>query len=149
MEVILKKDIQNLGYANDLVEVKPGYARNYMNKKGMAVFASPGNKKSREETIRQKAFKEEKLRNDAQTKADAIEGTKVTIGAKAGTSGKIFGSVNAMQIAEAIKDQLGFDIERKKIILDGDSVKNVGEYKAKLKLHKEVEVEINFEVYAE
>lgn len=149
MEVILKKDIQNLGYANDLVEVKPGYARNYLIPKGMAVFASPGNKKSREETIRQKAFKEEKLRNDAQTKADAIEGTKVTIGAKAGTSGKIFGSVNAVQIAEALKNQHNYEVDRKMVVVDGDSIKELGEYEAKIKFYKDIQATVQFEVVAE
>lgn len=149
MEIILKKDMSNLGYENDIVEVKNGYARNYLLPNGLAIIATPSAKKVREETLKQKAHKEEKVRKDAEELAKALEEKKVRIAAKAGSTGKIFGSVNAMQIAEAIKDQLGFDIERKKIILDGDSVKNVGEYKAKLKLHKEVEVEINFEVYAE
>ena len=115
----------------------------------MAVFASPGNKKSREETIRQKAFKEEKLRNDAQTKADAIEGTKVTIGAKAGTSGKIFGSVNAVQIAEALKNQHNYEVDRKMVVVDGDSIKELGEYEAKIKFYKDIQATVQFEVVAE
>ncbi len=149
MEVILKKDIQNLGYANDLVDVKPGYARNYLIPKGMAIFATPGSKKSLEETIRQKAYKEEKLRNDAQTKADAIEGTKVTIGAKAGTSGKIFGSVNAVQIAEALKNQHNYEVDRKMVVVDGDSIKELGEYEAKIKFYKDIQATVQFEVVAE
>ncbi len=149
MEVILKKDMPNLGYENDIVEVKNGYARNYLIPNKIAIVATPSAKKVREETLKQKAHKEEKIRKDAEELAKALDDKKVRIAAKAGTTGKIFGSVNPMQIAEAIKEQLGYDIDRKKIMLDGDSVKNIGEYKAKLKLHKEVEVEMEFEVYAE
>lgn len=149
MEVILKKDIQNLGYANDLVTVKPGYARNYLIPKGMATFATPGGKKAREEIIKQKAFKEEKLRTEAQTNADAIDGTKVTIGAKAGTSGKIFGSVNAVQIADALKEQHNYDVDRKAIIVDGSAIKELGEYEARVKFYKDIEATIQLEVVAE
>lgn len=149
MEVILKKDMPNLGYENDIVSVKNGYARNYLLPNGIAIVATPSAKKVREETLKQKAHKEEKIRKDAEELAKALEDRKVKIAAKAGTTGKIFGSVNAMQIAEAIKEQLGYDIDRKKITVDGDAVKNLGEYKAKLKLHKEVEVEVDFEVFAE
>ncbi|MCF8217798.1 MAG: 50S ribosomal protein L9 [Bacteroidales bacterium] len=149
MEVILKKDMSNLGYENDIVKVKNGYARNYLLPKGLAVVATESAKKVQQETLRQKAHKEEKLIKDAEDLAKALEEKKVKIGAKAGSTGKIFGSVNAMQIADAIKEQLGYEVDRKKISIDGDAVKNVGEYTAKLKLHKEVTVEINFEVYAE
>lgn len=110
MEVILKKDIPNLGYANDLVTVKPGYARNYLIPKRMAEFATKGNKKSREEIMNQKAYKEEKIRKEAETKAEALQGVKLRIGAKAGTSGKIFGSVNAVQIANALQEQYSYEI---------------------------------------
>lgn len=149
MEVILKKDIPNLGYANDLVTVKPGYARNYLIPKGMAAFATEGNKKSREETLRQRAYKEEKLRKEAETLAEALDGVKLKIGAKAGTSGKIFGSVNAVQIANALKEQYDYDIDRKKIQLDVDSIKELGTYEAKVKLYKDVEAKIQFEVVGE
>ncbi|MEA3505800.1 MAG: 50S ribosomal protein L9 [Bacteroidota bacterium] len=149
MEIILKKDIANLGYANDLVEVKSGYGRNFLIPKGLAIFASPGNKKVREEIIRQKAFKEERLRKEADVTAKALEGVKVTIGAKAGTSGKIFGSVNAMQIAEALKVQNDYEVDRKKIVVDTKGINELGTYKAKIKLFKEIEAEIEFEVVAE
>ncbi|MFO8088170.1 MAG: 50S ribosomal protein L9 [Bacteroidales bacterium] len=149
MEVILKKDMSNLGYENDIVKVKNGYARNYLIPNGLAIMATESARKVLAETKRQKAHKEEKVRKDAEELAKALEGKQLRIAAKAGTSGKIFGSVNAMQIADAIKEQLGFDIDRKKIIVDGDSVKKIGEYKAKLKLHKEVEIEMDFEVFAE
>lgn len=149
MEVILKKDMSNLGYENDIVKVKNGYARNYLLPKGLAIVATESAKKVQQETLRQKAHKEEKLRKDAEDLAKALQEKKVKIGAKAGSTGKIFGSVNTMQIADAIKDQLGYEVDRKKISIDGDAVKNVGEYTAKLKLHKEVTVDINFEVYGE
>jgi len=149
MEIILKKDVAKLGYANDLVNVKSGYGRNYLIPKGYAIFASEGNKKAREEIIRQKAFKEEKLRKEAETIAKALEGVKVTIGAKAGTSGKIFGSVNAMQIADALKEQNNYDIDRKKIVVDTKGINALGSYKATIKLFKDIVAEIEFEVVGE
>jgi len=149
MEVILNKDIPNLGYTNDLVTVKPGYARNYLIPKGMASFATESNKKAREEILRQKSYKEEKLRKEAETMAEALDGVKLKIGAKAGTSGKIFGSVNAVQIANALKEQYDYDIDRKKIEVDGDSIKELGEYEATVKLYKDIEAKITFEVVGE
>ena len=149
MEVILKQDIPNVGYTNDLVTVKTGYARNYLIPKGMAILATESNKKIRNEVLKQKSFKEEKIKKEAETLAKAIENITVKIGAKAGTSGKIFGSVNTIQIANAIKEQFKFDIDRKKIIVDGESIKELGTYTAKINLHKEIQVEINFEVFAE
>ena len=149
MEVILNKDIPNLGYTNDLVMVKPGYARNYLIPKGMASFATESNKKAREEILRQKSYKEEKLRKEAETMAEALDGVKLKIGAKAGTSGKIFGSVNAVQIANALKEQYDYDIDRKKIEVDGDSIKELGEYQATVKLYKDIEAKITFEVVGE
>jgi large subunit ribosomal protein L9 len=149
MEIILKQDIAGLGFTNDLVTVKNGYARNYLIPKGMAIMASESSKKIREEDLKQKSFKEEKNRKDAEEFAKALEGLTVKIGAKAGTSGKIFGSVNALQIADAIKEQHNLDVDRKKIALKGDSVKEVGTYKAQILLHKEVIVELEFEVVAE
>lgn len=149
MEIILKKDIADLGFTNDLITVKSGYARNYLIPKGMAILATESSKKVREEDIKQKTFKEEKIRKEAEDFAKALENITVKIGAKAGTSGKIFGSVNALQIADAIKEQHKLEVDRKKLFIDGDSVKEVGTYKAKIVLHKEVSVEINFEVVAE
>lgn len=149
MEIILKQDIAGLGFTNDLVNVKNGYARNYLIPKGMAIAALESNKKVREEDLKQKAFKEEKNRKDAEEFAKALSDLTVKIGAKAGTSGKIFGSVNALQIAEAIKEQHKLEVDRKKIALKGDTVKEIGSYKAKIHLHKDVTVEINFEVIAE
>jgi len=149
MEVILKQDIQNLGYANDVVSVKAGYARNYLIPKGLAITANETNKKVLEENMRQKAFKEDKIRKEAETLAKALEGITVKIGAKAAETGKIFGSVNNIQIAEAIMEQFKYDIDRKKIVLDGDSIKELGTYSAEIRLHKEVKVNISFEVFSE
>jgi len=149
MEIILKQDVPGVGYANELVTVKNGYARNYLIPKGMAVLATPAQKKMQEEIVKQKASKEEKLRKEADALAKALENITVKIGAKAASTGKIFGSVNAIQIADAIKEQFNYDIDRKKIFVDGDSIKEVGVYKAKVQLFKEIAVEINFDVFAE
>jgi len=149
MEVILKQDIPNLGYANEKVNVKPGYARNYLIPKGLALLATPANRKILAENLKQKSFKEEKVRNEAEELAKALKNITVRIGAKAAESGRIFGSVNAIQIAQALKDQYKFDIDRKKIHVDQEHIKEVGSYKAKIQLHKEIQVEIGFEVVAE
>lgn len=149
MDIILKQDIPNLGYKDEIVSVKMGYARNYLIPQGLAVAANETNRKIQAENKRQRAFKEEKILKEAETRAKALEGVSLKIGAKAGTSGKIFGSVNAIQIAQALKDQHNFDIERKMIEVDGESIKELGNYKAKVKLHKDVAVEIDFEVVEE
>ena len=149
MEVILKKDIQGVGHANDLIEVKNGYGRNWLIPKGLAVLATTSNKKVLAENTKQKAFKEEKIKKEAETLAKAIENITVKIGAKAATTGKIFGSVNALQIADAIKKQFNYEVDRKKIFVDGDSIKEIGTYKATVKFHKDISVNINFEVFAE
>lgn len=149
MEIILKQDIPNLGYTNDIIEVRNGYARNYLLPKGMAVLATPSNRKMAEETIRQKAFKAEKIKLEASSLAEKLQNITVKIGAKAAPTGKIYGSVNAIQIAEAIKDQFGYDIDRKKIHVDGESIKDLGTYTAHIILHKESHVDITFEVFAE
>ncbi len=149
MEVILKKDVANVGHANDVVNVKRGYARNYLIPQGFAILATPANKKVLSETVRQRAFKEEKLKKEAEALAKAIENITVKIGAKAASTGRIFGSVNALQIADAIKEQFNYEIDRKKIIVDGESIKDLGTYKATLHLYKNIQVTINFEVFAE
>lgn len=149
MEVILKRDIPSLGYATDIVKVRDGYARNYLIPQGIAILATEANRKMNAETLKQKAFKEDKIRNEAEAMVKLLENITVKIGAKVASTGKIFGSVNALQIAEALKTQFNYDVDRKKIHVDGDSVKEVGEYKAKVMLHKGVSVMVNFEVFAE
>jgi len=149
MEVILTQDVPNLGYTNEKVNVKPGYGRNFLIPKGMAILATPTNKKILAENLKQKAFKADKILNEAEDLATGLKDITVKIGAKAAESGKIFGSVNAIQIAQAIKDQFNFDIDRKKIHVDGEHIKELGNYKARIILHKDVQLEINFEVFAE
>jgi large subunit ribosomal protein L9 len=149
MEVILKQDIQNLGYKDDIVKVKNGYGRNYLIPKGLAILATETSKKVLAENKRQKAFKEEKIKNEAEALGSALEKVELKIGAKSGTSGKIFGSVNNVQISQALKDQFNYDIDRKLIHVDGESIKELGTYKAHIQLHKEVKVEIEFEVVPE
>ncbi|MBU2652324.1 MAG: 50S ribosomal protein L9 [Bacteroidetes bacterium] len=148
MEVILKQDIPTLGYKDDVVKVKDGYARNFLIPKGLAILATESSRKVVAEVKRQKAFKDEKIRKEAEIMAEALKKVKLTIGAKAGTSGKIFGSVNNVQIADALKEK-NYDIDRKRILVDGESIKEIGSYKAKINLHKEISVEIEFEVIAE
>jgi large subunit ribosomal protein L9 len=149
MEVILIQDVPNLGYANDKVNVKPGYARNFLIPKSLAILATETNKKVLAENLKQKAHKASKILNESQSLAEQLKDITVKIGAKAAESGKIFGSVNAIQIAAALKDQFKIDIDRKKIHVDGEHIKELGTYKAKINLHKEVQVEIGFEVFAE
>ncbi len=149
MEVILREDIPGLGYKNDLITVKNGYARNYLIPKGMAILATESSKKVLAEDKKQKAHKEEKILKEAEELGKALGALQIKIAAKAGTSGKIFGSVNDIQIANAIKEQHNFDIDRKDISVDGESIKELGEYIAKIRLHKDVTVDMKFEVYSE
>jgi len=148
MEIILKQDMPGLGHKNDIVTVKKGYARNYLIPKGYALLATERAKKMHAENVKQRAHKEEKIKNEAQAIADKLEGLTLTIGAKTSSTGKIFGSVNTIQIAEGLQKE-GFEIDRKNISLSEDAIKNVGKYKADIKLHKEVNVEIEFEIVAE
>lgn len=149
MEIILIQDVPNLGFKDDIVTVKDGYGANYLIPKGFAILALPSEKKKLAETLKQRAYKEEKVKKEAEKLAEKLRGIEVKIGAKAGTSGKIFGSVNALQIAEAIKEQFDIEIDRKRIMVDGNSVKELGVYHAKVNLHKEVRFDIKFEVVAE
>ncbi|WP_439183459.1 50S ribosomal protein L9 [Carboxylicivirga taeanensis] len=147
MEIILREDIQNLGHKNDIVTVKNGYGRNYLIPQGLAVLATPSAKKVHAENLRQRAHKEEKIKNEALEVAKTLEGKSFTIGAKASSTGKIFGSVNTIQIAEALTKE-GFNVERKNISMK-DEAKELGTYNATVKLHREVKVDISIEVVAE
>lgn len=149
MEVILKQDVLNLGYANEKVNVKPGYARNYLIPQGMAILATDSNKKMLTETLKQKAHKEAKIKKSAEELSEGLKNLIIRIGAKAAESGKIFGSVNAIQVAQALKEQFDFDVDRKKIHVDHEHIKELGTYKARVHLHKDVQVEIVLEVFAE
>lgn len=147
MEIILKEDVVNLGYKNDIVTVKSGYGRNYLIPIGKAIIASPSAKKMLAEDLKQRAHKLEKIRKDAEAAAAKLEGVSLTIATKVSATGTIFGSVGNIQVAEALA-KLGHEVERKSIVIK-DNVKEVGSYKAVVRLHKEVSVEIPFEVVAE
>lgn len=147
MEIILLEDINNLGYKDDIVKVKDGYGRNYLIPTKKAVIASPSAKKMLAENLKQRAHKLEKIKVEAQELAEKLQGVSLTIGAKTSSTGKIFGSVNNIQIAEAL-EKAGYNVDRKVIVIK-EAVKEVGQYKAVLKLHKEVSVEIPFEVVSE
>jgi len=148
MEIILKQDITNLGYKDDVVTVKDGYARNYLIPQGMASNATASVKKQHTEILKQRAHKEEKIRSEAKLSADKLKDISLTIGAKTSSKGKIFGSVNTIQISEALKEK-GFIIDRKNITIKEELIKEVGKYTATVRLHKEVKVEIPFEIVAE
>lgn len=147
MKVILKEDITNLGYKDDVVEVKDGYGRNYLIPQGKAVIATPSALKVLEENQRQRAHKLAELKAAAEAQAEALKDVKLTIGAKTSSTGTIFGSVGALQIAEAL-EKLGHNVDRKTIYIK-ESVKEVGNYTAQARLHKEVTVDIPFEVVSE
>ncbi|MBN30865.1 MAG: 50S ribosomal protein L9 [Crocinitomicaceae bacterium] len=147
MEIILKQDVELLGSKHDTVTVKSGYARNFLIPKGMAVAATPSAKKVVAEVIRQQAHKAAKAVEQAQALAKNLEGLSLEIGAKAGETGKIFGSVNSIQIAEAIQTA-GYNVDRKVIKIEEDSIKQLGDYEAILKLHKEVNATVKFKVIA-
>lgn len=147
MEVILKQDVQGLGYKNDIVKVRAGYGRNYLIPNGQAIIANESNKKVVNENVRQAAHKAAKLKQDAEALAAKIGELTLEIGTKAGESGKIFGAITALQIADALK-QKGFDVERKNVNMR-ENPKQLGTYNVVLDLHKEVKHEIKVKVVAE
>jgi large subunit ribosomal protein L9 len=148
MEIILIQDVNKLGQKDDIVNVKAGYGRNFLIPKGYAISASSSAKKMHTENLRQRAHKEEKIKMAAQEIAGRLTGVKIIVGAKTSSSGKIFGSVNTIQIAESLKEK-GFDIDRKNITLPEDQIKEIGTYKAIIKLHRDVKVEVEFEIKGE
>ena len=147
MKIILKEDIPSLGYKDDVVEVKSVYGRNYLIPTGKAVIANESALKVLAENQKQRAHKLAKIKADAEALAESMKDVTLTIGAKTSSTGTIFGSVNNIQIAEAL-EKLGFNVDRKLIVIK-ETIKEVGSYKALLKLHKEVSLEIPFEVVAE
>ncbi|MCQ2307615.1 MAG: 50S ribosomal protein L9 [Bacteroidales bacterium] len=149
MDIILTQDVKNLGYKNDIVTVKPGYARNYLIPQGFAILATESARKVLAENMRQQAYKLEKIKKDAESVAAVLEGLTLRIPTKAGETGKIYGSVNNVQIANAIKEAKGIEIDRKQIMLDENTIKEVGKHNVKIRLHKDVMVEIGLEVFAE
>ena len=147
MEIILKEDVANLGFKDDIVTVKNGYGRNFLIPQGKAIIASEAAKKVLTENLKQRAHKVAKIKQDAKAIATQMEGLTLTIGAKTSSTGTIFGSVSNIQIAEALAKQ-GFEVERKLIILQ-EPVKEIGSYSAQVRLHKDITVEIPFEVISE
>jgi large subunit ribosomal protein L9 len=147
MEIILKEDVINLGYKGDIVKVKDGYGRNFLIPTKKAVLATVSAKKMLAEDLKQRAHKLERLKNEAADLAEKVKDITLTVGAKTSTTGKIFGAVGPIQIADAF-EKAGFTVDRKVIVLK-EPVKEIGSYKATLKLHKEVTVEVAFEVVAE
>jgi large subunit ribosomal protein L9 len=148
MEIILKEDVEKLGSKDELVNVKPGYARNYLIPKELAIIAGPSEKKVLAENMKQRAHKEAKLKDKAEKDAESLKRKTISIGAKAGENGKIFGSVNTIQLADALKDK-GFEVDRKNITIKNEPIKQVGTYQADVVLHKEITTTIDFEVVGE
>lgn len=149
MDIILTQDVKNLGYKNDIITVKSGYARNYLIPQGFAILATESARKVLAENLRQQAYKLEKIKKDAEGVAAVLEGLTLRIPTKAGETGKIYGSVNNVQIANAIKEAKGIEIDRKQIMLDENTIKETGNHNVKIRLHKDVMVEIALEVFAE
>lgn len=147
MKLILTQDVRNLGHKDDVVSVRPGYGRNYLIPQGMAKMATESAMKMLAEDIKQRAFKQDKIKKDAESTATKLEGVTIILKAKTGTSGKIFGAVTALQVANALKEQ-GIEVDRRKIVLS-EEPKVLGSYKATINLHKEVSKEISIEVVAE
>ena len=145
MDVLLKNNVDNLGDKDEIVSVKNGYGRNYLIPQGKAVLATESIKKMNAETLRQRAHKAEKVKAEAEKSVAKLEKAKIKVTAKVGENGKIFGSVSNVQVAEALVSA-GFEVERKSIKLIGDAIKTAGKYKANVQLHKEISVEIEFEV---
>ncbi len=148
MNIILLQDVTNLGSKDDSVVVKDGYGRNYLIPQRMAILATPSAKKVLAENQKQRAHKEAKLKDEALKMAEKLATISVTIGAKTSTTGKIFGSVNNIQVAEALKEK-GFEVDRKQILIKEDSIKEIGKHSAKVKFHRDVVVDFEFEVIAE
>ncbi|RYE89582.1 MAG: 50S ribosomal protein L9 [Cytophagaceae bacterium] len=146
MEIILKDDVKGLGYKNDLVTVKSGYGRNYLLPQGLAMLADKSAKKIVAENVRQAAHKAEKVKADAQAVADQIGGQVFDLAAKVGETGKIFGRVTTLQLADALKAK-GIDVDRKRLSFDQEPA-TAGDYTATLNLHKEVKHTVNFRVVA-
>ncbi len=149
MEIILTQDLENVGLKNDIVKVKPGYARNYLIPKGYAIVANEGNKKNALEIVKQQKLKYEKMLEEIKAISSKLEDGAVKVGAKVGQNGKIFGSITTLQLANAISEQKEYTVDRKQVNIT-DEVKNLGTYKAKVNLHRDLDpVEITFEVVEE
>ncbi|MBO4614736.1 MAG: 50S ribosomal protein L9 [Bacteroidales bacterium] len=148
MEIILKQDVENLGHRDDIVNVKPGYGRNYLIPQGYAILATETAKKIHAENMKQRAHKEAKLREEAEALATKMEGLELTIATKTSSTGKIFGSINTIMLAEALAAK-GFEIDRKNILMKDKSIKEVGKYNAAVRLYKNIKANFTFNVITE
>ena len=148
MEVILKKNVDNLGYANEMVTVKPGYGRNFLIPQGYAILATASAKKAHAEIMKQKSHKDSKILAEAQELGTKLEASSVKIVTKVGEKGKIFGSVNTIQLSDALKAE-GIEIDRKSLKIKNEPIREIGSYEATANLHKEVQATFNFEVVGE
>lgn len=148
MELILKKDVENLGFVDDLVSVKNGYGRNFLIPQGFAILATPSAKKVLAENLRQRAHKEEKVIKDAKSQADKLNGVEVKITAKAGAEDKLFGSVTDADLAAALAKE-GVELDKKYISIAGGAIKRLGQYEATLRFHRDVVINYTFDVVAE
>lgn len=145
MEIILKQDVKNLGYADDIVKVRNGYGRNYLIPRGIAVIANETNKKIHAETMKQRAHKIQKVRMDADKLASALGSVTLTIGAKVGENGKLFGSVTSQQIVDKLKT-MGYDIDKKNVVMPEDHIKKTGSYSAEVIVHRDIRAKLSFDV---
>jgi large subunit ribosomal protein L9 len=148
MELILTKNVDNLGYKDELVTVKPGYGRNFLIPQGYAKLATPSAKKAHAEILKQRSHKEAKIKEEAVELAAKLQGVTIKIGAKASESGRIFGSINTIQLAEALKEQ-GIEIDRRSLKIKEEPIRDAGTYTAEANLHKEVRPSFQFEVVGE
>jgi large subunit ribosomal protein L9 len=148
MELILKKDVENLGFINDLVTVKNGYGRNFLLPQGLAVLATPSTKKILAETLKQRAFKEKKIVDDAQKEANKLNELEIKIASKTGEGNKLFGSVSSANLVEALESN-GITIDKKFITIAGGLIKRTGQYEAKIRFHRDVIANFSFEVVGE
>lgn len=148
MEIILKKDVENLGFTDDIVSVKNGYGRNYLIPQGLAVLATPSAKKVLAETLKQRAHKEQKLVDDAKAEAAKLNGLEIKIAAKVGEGDKLFGSVSNADVAEALAAN-NISLDKKFISVQGGLVKRLGNYNAKVRFHRDVIADLSFDVVAE
>lgn len=148
MEVILKKNVDKLGYTDEIVNVKPGYGRNFLIPQGYAVLATAAAKKAHAETMKQRSHKENKLLGEAKELAERLSEVSLTIETKAGENGKIFGSINTIQLSDALK-KAGFDIDRKSLKIKDEPIKEIGSYEAEANLFKGVKPTFKFEVVGE
>lgn len=148
MQLILKQDVENLGFADDVVEVKPGFGRNYLIPQGKAILATPSSKKALAETLKQRSYKERQVIEAANANAEKLNALELTMTAKAGEGDKMFGSISNADLSERLSKE-GIDIDKKYISIAGGNIKRLGQYEATVRFHREVVKSINFDVVAE